>query len=292
MTEDFVGLVIFDRLATLDAASLAPMLLALEPEQPAEIIPGSGGGFTARFGDLDVQVQPFNGPMPEQAAIASLGMADLPEDVRDRLLRHGAHVTLTCDAVAAAKAPANAMICLIKLGMALCDKGGLALCIPACGICHTAPTLADLRRLNDAGPRAWGVDDAESELVTYERYTLWGSLRAQAEPARLLVGFVPAELEGRTWFFSAGHSLFAMPELAYGNGTIDDYAAVREYFRVLFRSYYRRPQDMAFGQSVQLSGALTLNLERLPEKYRQFEAETGTLLVRVTESLFPDRDWD
>ena len=290
MSEEFIGLVIFDGMPVADAAGTQAALQALEPRLPVEVSP-AGNGLRARLGSLAVQLDFVNAPLHEQEAISSLGMSNLPEDVRHRLLEHKCHVRLTCESGCDA-APAEGMVALLKLGMVLCAQGGLALCVPTCGNCHPADVLAAYAAENQQGPRAWGVEDAESELVTYERYTLWDSLRAQAEPAELMVGFVPAQLGEGTWFFSAGHSLYGMPELAWADGSIEDFSAVKEFFRVLFRTYFKRPQDMTFGQSLQLSGSVTLNLERLPEKYRQFEASTGTLMVRVTESLFPDKDWD
>jgi hypothetical protein len=186
----------------------------------------------------------------------------------------------------------EAIILLLKTGMALCELGGLALCIPACGICLMADTLEKYTALNQGGPRAWGVDESEAALGNYEKHTLWDSLRAEAEPAEIVVGFVPAQVDGKAWFFSAGHSLFGMPELALSTGNLEDYAAIREFFRVAFRSFYQNPTAMQAGQTVQISDVITLALEPLPAKYKDFEASTGTLMVRVVESFAPDKDWD
>lgn len=290
MSDEFLAIVPFDKQPPLDAASLEQAVRAMEPNRSVGVRP-TPTGMIIQFGNLRARVTFHNAPMPEEAAVSSMGMANLPEADRVRLLKHRYHASIICEEVSI-ESPMEAMIVLLKMGTALCMTRGMAVCLPACGICLTAQHMLEYIRLNEDGPRAWGVDEAEAALANYERNTLWDSLRTQAEPVGLLIGFVPAEIAGRTWFFSAGHSLFGLPELAYMGGSVDEYDSVREFFRVIFRAYYNQPRAMRAGQTLQLSDAASLALEALPERYKEFEATTGTLLVRVQETFSPDKDWD
>src|SRR5690606_30218693 len=94
--------------------------------------------------------------------------------------------------------------------------------------------LGGLAELNRGGPRVWGVDEAEGDLPGYDKYTLWESLRCEAQPVNLLVGFIPAQIQGNTWFFSAGHSFFGLPEIVFPDATLDDFHTVRGLFGYIF----------------------------------------------------------
>lgn len=174
----------------------------------------------------------------------------------------------------------------------MCEANGRALCLPASGICLTQDVLLRYKKMNDDGPRAWGVEESEQSLATYEMYKLWDSLRSEGEPAPLMVGFVPAQIDGITWFFSAGHSLFGMPELAYNSGTLEDYSTIRQFFRLVFRRYYGHPEGLKAGSNILINDGFSMKMEALPKQYRDFESSTGTLLVSIWESVIQDQDWD
>lgn len=291
MSDDFTAIVLYDAVPVADAERMQKDLFQLEPELPAFVRPGRGASeLFVKLPDSQAVVAFYDRPMAEEAAVSSLGMADLPERDRERLQRHRAHAIISCESAQVAD-PINRLILMLKLGMVLCEDTGMALCIPASGVVLTREELGKLMRLNAEGPRAWGVDESEAALGNYEQHTLWNSLRQEGQPAELLVGFVPAEVEDRTWFFSAGHSLFGLPELAYAEGNIEDFSTVREYFRYLFRHFYRNPGQMRKGQLVPVGG-MTLSLESLPLRYREFEATTGTLMVKLVEAYPTDKDWD
>ncbi len=292
MSEEFTAIVLYHEQPNLDVEQLQKDLFQLEPELPAFVRAGRGvSELFVRLPDAQAVVAFYNRPMSEEAAVSSLGMADIPDDERGRLQHHRTHAIISCDSVQNSE-PINKLILMLKLGMILCRTDGLALCIPASGICLTREALGSLARLHSEGPRAWGVDEAEAALGNYEQHTLWNSLRIEGQPAELLVGFVPAQVEDNTWFFSAGHSLFGLPEIAYAEGNIEDFATVREYFRFLFRHFFRNPDQMKKGKSVSVGDAVSISLEALPRRYREFEAATGTLLVKLVEAFPTDKDWD
>lgn len=292
MIDDFVAIVLFEKVPSLDAATLETAMRDLEPAMSVKVRSAARPGtLLIAAGVVEAACSACSGQMPEEATVSSLGMADLEEAERNRLLAHGAHVILECTATSPG-APIDKMILLLKVGMALCSQGGWAVCIPACGLCLTEADLHSLAETDHQGPRAWAVDDAEAELGSYETLSLWESLRRDAQPANLLVGFVPAEVEGKTWFFSGGHSLFNLPELVFTDGTIDDFEAVREYFRFLFPYFYNNPQAVGGGENVRIDETLSFQLEELPERYAELQSSTGTLRVRLVETSGRDTDWD
>lgn len=290
--DDFSSVVLYQLFPQWDLPALQKILESLESDVHVDVQDGPGSGeVVVRIGKATGVLIPAEGPMPEEMAIASLGMADIPESDRKYLVNHGAHVQVLCDENHGV-APIEKMIFLVKIGMALCYEEGLALCIPASGNCLTGRKLNDLQAMNSKGPRAWGIDDSEAALVPYEQHTLWNSLRHEGQPAELLVGFVPAEIDGRTWFISAGHSLFGMPEIVYYDGDIHDFHSAREYFRYFFRRYFSNPGRMVAGESIQVSDTTVFALEPMPDKYHEFQASTGTLLVKLIESPLQEKDWN
>ena len=292
MSEEFIAIILFESLpkAVMSASALQQATNVLEAGHDIAISI-AGNSLEVIAGATSAKVMFFNGPMPKEASISSLGMADLPEEERERLGRHKAHVTITCGPSDKCQ-PIETLVTMLKLGITMCELGGIAFCLPASGICLPADTLLGYATRNEAGPRAWGVDDTEADVGVYERLTLWDSLRTQAEPDELLVGFVPAEIQGRCWFFSAGHTLFNLPELAYEGASLDEVATIRGFFRVVFHAFFNRPGALKAGQSIILSESLTLVMEELPAEFKEFQASTGTLLVRPQETVSPDADWD
>lgn len=292
MIDDFVAIVLFDQAPRLDAASLQVAMLILEPAAPVTVRPAARPDtLLLAAGVVEATLSACPGQMPEEAAVSSLGMADIDEDERAHLLTHSSHIIIECTATSPGK-PMDKMIALIKTGMALCSQGGWAVCFPACGLCLTATELHELAETNRQGPRAWAVDEAEAALGSYETHSLWDSLRMEAQPANLVVGFVPAQVEGKTWFFSGGHSLFNMPELVFTDGSIDDFEAVREYFRFLFPYFYKNPGSFKGGQIVEIDETLSFQLDELSDRYAELQSSTGTLRVRLVETSGRDTDWD
>lgn len=292
MIDDFIAIVLFDKPLVPDAADLAVAMRSLEPGVGVEVRPGlKAATFSICSRGVNAAMSVFSGRMPEEASVSSLGMADIDEQERQRLASHGAHIVIRC-APGGTAPPIEKCILLLKAGMALCARGGWAVCIPASGLCLTGALLDDLIDTNNQGPRAWAVDEAEAALGSYEAHTLWDSLRLEAQPSNLLVGFVPAEVDGSTWFFSGGHSLFGLPELVFSDASIEDFAIVREYFRFLFPYLYNQSQKVTAGQSIPIDEIVSFVLEDLPEKHAELQSTTGTLRVRLVETPQGDADWD
>ncbi len=291
--DDFVGIVLFENAPVLDVGLLEADMRALEPGVPVSVRPAARPGTVLiAAGGIEGTLSSYPGEMSSEMAVSSIGMADMDEKIRERLMMHGGHAIFECTATSPGK-PMEKLIAILKMGMAMCrDGGGWALCLPASGLCVLASDLQTLAETNGQGPRAWAVDDSEAALGNYDVYTLWDSLRTEAQPANLLVGFVPAEVEGKTWFFSGGHSLFNLPELLFADGAIDDFEVVREYFRFLFPYFYKNPMTAAAGRSISVDDSLSFQLEALPEQYAELQSSTGTLRVTLVEKSSRDTDWD
>lgn len=290
MIDGFEAYILFDAPPVFSATDFQEAMTILEPTRVASVTEGADR-WIIQLGNVLANITCIDSPMPEVAAVSSVGMADIDEGERKRLMQHKAHCVVRCDEIET-EFPTTAMIFLLKVGMALCEADGLALCLPASGICLTQDVLRHYKELNDGGPRAWGVEEAEQGLATYEMYKLWDSLRSEGEPAPLMVGFVPAQIDGTTWFFSAGHSLFGMPELAYNSGSLEDYTVIRQFFRVAFRRYFGRPEDLKPGSRIVINDGVSMTMAALPKQYRDFESSTGTLLVSILETVTQDQDWD
>lgn len=286
---DYCAIAIFDALPALHADGLQNELLKLEPSSPVTVHE-SDAGLEIRCGEVRARVIASDKPIDDQQAVASIGMADLSEADAQRLMQHRCHIAVRSEG---AGSPMDQLILLLKTGIALCGMGGWALCVPSCGLCIQAPELASTIALNQQGPRVWGLDDAEGTLPAYEPKDLWTSLREDAQPASLLVGFVPAKVENTTWFFSAGHSLLGLPEIAYSDGSVEDFYAVRELFRYLLHYFYQNPDKMRAGAIVKTTdSALVFSLHTLPERYEELQAATGTLRLRMTSSSEPGDEWN
>lgn len=291
MIDDFAAIVLFAKTPTLDVAALGAAVSSLESGTTAKADPAPDGSVILESGGASAHITAHKGPMPHDASVASLGMADLPESDVLQLTRHGAHVVIQCDR--AVGDPMARIILLLKCGMALCAAGGWALCIPSSGQCIPAAELEHITALNAKGPRVWGLEEAEGALPAYEPRGLWESLREEAQPARLLVGFVPAEVEHSTWFFSAGHSLFGLPEIAYSDGSLEDFPTIRELFRFIFPYFYLNPAELKPGKVVRTSDSeLTISVHALPERFSELQASTGTVRVRLAGATEADSEWD
>lgn len=290
LLNSFAAIILFDKAPRLDTAELASRLTALEPGVSASVADADRcGKLRVECGAASGVITVVSGQIPEQEAIASIGMVDLPEADVQRLLGHGGYVQLIADDAGSLM---DRMILLIKSGMALCTMGGWALCLPSSGLCMQAEELARIVSLNASGPRVWGLDEAEAALPGYEPRELWESLRQEAQPANLLVGFVPAQVENETWFFSAGHSLFGLSELAYSDGTLEDYETIRELFRYLFPFFFRQPEQLKPGTLVKVGGnELVISLHALPKRFAELQATTGTLRLRLITASESDDEW-
>lgn len=287
--DDFCALTLFDKLPALTAGVFQDELQKLEPSSPVAVTE-TAAGLEIRCGEVVASVTALAKPLDDQQAVASIGMADLPEADAQRLMQHRCHVAVRSEGHGA---PVEQMILLLKSGMVLCSMGGWALCVPSCGLCIQAPELENTIALNRQGPRVWGLDDAEGTLPAYQPKNLWSSLREDAQPASLLAGFVPAKVENTTWFFSAGHSLLGLPEIAYSDGSLEDFYAIRELFRYLLHYFYQNPEKMRAGAIVKTTdSALVFSLHELPERYGELQAATGTLRLRMTSSSEPGDEWN
>lgn len=291
MLDKFIAIVLYETRPSLSAPGLETAVRELEPGGAVTVEAGAADdSLLLKIDHMLVTVTARAGQMPEEAAVTSLGMADLNENDMQRVMNHGAHVMLECSEEGHPE-PMEKMIALVRTGMALCNNGAMAMCLPASGLCLLSEQLQRISELDNRGPRVWGVDDeAEVELAGYEKYTLWESLRQQAQPAFLLVGFVPAEVDGQTWFFSAGHSLFGMPEIAYADGNLEEFHTIRGLFRFIFANLYQQHGGAEPGRIMKTNDpALSIALEKLHPNYAELESPTGTLLVRlITKGLFSD----
>ena len=289
--DDFCALVPFAELPRVECPALMGALCALEPGEPAGVHQRPDGTLDIWAGHARGRISFHAGVMPEQSEIASIGMADLPEVEANRLRRHSAYALLECHPDAGTAM--DRMILMIKTGMVLCDNGGWALCVPAGGICVRAAELEEFAALNREGPRVWRLDEAEGQLPGYVPRHLWESLRKEAQPSSLLVGFVPAQVENTTWFFSAGHSLFGLPEIVYSDGTLEDFESIRALFRFLMPYFYLNPGSVRPRKIIRTAGnELAISLHQLPERYNELQASTGTLRLRLMETTEIDSEWE
>ena len=295
MIEDCAAIALFNKMPQLDAISLEMRVREMEQNVPMQVQKtAESGGLLVKAGDVRMTVVPYPGSAPDEVVVPCLGMADLARQDIEVLQRHQGHVVLTCEK-SARYSSMDDVIVLLKFAVALCDLGACGVCVPASGLSFLARDLREFDQMNRSGPRVWGVEEAEVEtnLPAYEKHSLWNSLRREAQPAGLVVGFVPAEVGGSTWFFSAGHSLFGLPEIAYRDGTLDDFQALRELFRFLFSYFYQRPELIVPGQVIKTDdSSLTLLLQTLPSEYSELQSPTGTLLVSVVNDDVADSDWD
>lgn len=291
MIEDFTAIVLFAKPPTLDAGALGEAVSALEPGKAATANPAADGTVKLECGGASVHISAHKGAMPDEAAVSSIGMADLPEADAIRYASHAAHVIIQCNN--AVGDPMARIILLLKCGMVLCAGGGWAMCLPSSGLCVPAEDLAQIIQMNETGPRVWGLEEAEGALPGYQPRHLWECLREEAQPAKLLVGFVPAEVEHSTWFFSAGHSLFGIPEIAYSDGSLEDFPTIRELFRFIFPYFYLNPAELKPGKVVRTSDSeLTISVHALPERFAELQASTGTVRVRLVSATEADSEWD
>lgn len=289
MLNSVAAIVIFAGPVSVDASSLEEFLQKLAPDEPVSVRQ-SPEGLDVQSAGTSALISFVKGPMPDEDAVASIGMADLSEADAAHLLTHKAHARIQTGGDGPVM---ERMILLIRCGMALCDVGGWALCVPSSGLCIRGERLKKILALDAKGPRVWGLDEADENVPPgYEATNLWNSLRQNAQPSELLVGFVPALVENQTWFFSAGHSLFDLPEIAFSDGSIEEFAAIRELFGYLFPYFYKRPDKLRPGSSVKTAGdEMTISFHALPERFDHLQATTGTLRLRMLTTSGMDDEW-
>ncbi len=289
MLNSVAAIVIFAGPVSVDPVLLEGYLQKLAPGEAVSVRKDSEG-LVVESGGTNALISFVKGPMSDEDAVASIGMADLAETEAAHLLTHKAYARIQTGDDGAAM---ERMILLIRCGMALCDVGGWALCVPSSGLCIRAERLKEIIALDAKGPRVWGLDEADEHVPPgYEPAGLWDSLRQNAQPSELLVGFVPALVENQTWFFSAGHSLFDLPEIAFSDGSIEEFGAVRELFGYLFPYFYKRPEKLKPGSSVRTAGdEMTISFHALPERFDHLQATTGTLRLRMLTTSGMDDEW-
>jgi hypothetical protein len=100
-------------------------------------------------------------------------------------------------------------------------------------------------------------------------------------PAELLVGFLPAEVDGEIWFLSAGHTIFGLPELAYNAQDFSEMEELDEHFKSIFYYMFENGPVIRAGQTLSYDEGIAFRFDDLPPARKQLEAPHGTLVVQI-----------
>ena len=290
MSETFQSYVLFNEFPRIDASALREYLAAMEPGgTPCEVSDfnmrateqGSISSGVISCGELNLAVQVHGHPLPDEIFRSTAEIAALPEDYRDKLRNHRVYASLTCLG-SDEYHPIESVILLLKTGMALVAQGGIAVandnnytCFPA----EVMEAYAD-QAIEDASAEK----DAEAGDIDEPPASLWESLRDEGMPGELLVGFLPAEVDGQIWFLSAGHTLYNLPELAYRAEDFSEIEDVDEHFKTIFYYLFENGPVIHAGQSLGYDDSLAFHFSELPPEHKNLEAPHGTLLVTIESS--------
>lgn len=290
MAETFQSYVLFDEVPRVDSEKLRDFIRSLEPddETPCEVSDFSmrateEGSVTAGVvscGPITVAVQILGRSLPEMSVRSSVEVAPMSEEDRDQLRKHRVHARLT--ALGGSEYhPVESMILLLKTGMGLVDQGGIGIANEHNCTCFPGDVIrafAEQVQSDVSGEDELFAEEAEgAEKPT----NLWDSLRSEGLPGELLVGFLPAEIEGQIWCFSVGHAMFGLPELAYRANDISEVEEVEEHFRNIFSFIFENGPVISPGHTMGYDGAIAFRFHELPEDCKNFEAASGTLLVTI-----------
>jgi hypothetical protein len=285
MIEAFQSFVLFNEFPRLDPEALRAYLDSLEPGgTKCEVSEfnmranehGSVSSAVVTCGKLNVTLQVHGHTLPEDTFRSTVEIAPIPEDYRDTLRQHRVYAALTVLG-SDEYHPIESVILLLKLSMGLVAQGGLAVvnennytCFPA----EVMEAYAD-QAMEDAAEI--GTEDADDE----ESQTLWDSLREEGMPGELLVGFLPAEVDGEVWFLSAGHTIYGLPELAYRAEDFGEIEDIDDHFKTIFYYMFENGPVVRPGQTLAYEDAVAFHFSELPAERKNLEAPNGTLLVTI-----------
>lgn len=279
--ETFQSFVLFNEFPRIDAEELKDYLAALEAAgSPCEVSEfnmratekGSVSSAVVSCEKLNVAVQVHGHPLPEPTFRSTVEIAPLPEDYRENLRNHRVYASLTVLG-SDEYHPIESAILLLKIGMAMIAQGGVAFanennytCFPA----EVMEAYADQ-----------AIEDATTERGDEEQTSLWDSLRTEGMPGELLVGFLPAEVEGELWFLSAGHTTFGLPELAYRGTDLAEVEDVDDHFKSIFYYMFENGPVIKPGQTLGDEQSVAYHFSELPPERRNLQAPHGTLMVSI-----------
>lgn len=286
--ETFQCFVLFNEFPRIDVQDMREYMAALEPSgEPCEISEfnmratdkGSLSSGVISCAKLNVAVQVHGQQLPETTFQSTVEIAPVPEDTREELRDHRVYASLTCLG-ADEYHPIEAVILLLKTAMALVRQGALALVNENNYTCFPAEVLeAYADQVLEDATREPEELDLESEDEPHK--TLWENLRDEGMPAELLVGFLPAEVDGEIWFLSAGHTIFGLPELAYNAQDFSEMEEMDEHFKSIFYYMFENGPVIRAGQTLSYDEGVAFRFAELPQARKQLEAPHGTLLVQI-----------
>jgi hypothetical protein len=290
MIETFQSFVLFNEFPRFDVEQMREFIRSLEPSaSPCEVSDfnmratekGSISSGVISCGKLNVALQVHGHTLPEEVFGKTVEIAPLPEEYRESLRDHRVYASITCLG-ADEYHPIESAILLLKAGMALVAQGGLAVanqnnytCIPA----DVIEAYAE-RAIEDAAAHT-EAESAELQETEESHDSLWESLRSEGAPGELLIGFLPAEIDGDIWFLSAGHTLFGLPELAWRAEDFSEIEEVDEHFKTIFYYLFENGPVIRAGSSLNLDDSPPFRFSELPTEHKDLEAPHGTLLVSV-----------
>ncbi|MGI8905267.1 MAG: hypothetical protein ACR2IE_02110 [Candidatus Sumerlaeaceae bacterium] len=291
MIEAFQCFVLFNEFPRMDAEALREYLVALEPEGTAPEVSefnmratehgSSVSSGVVTCGKLNVAVQVHGHALPEETFRSTVEIAALPEDYRDTLRQHRVYASLTCLGSDEYHAIESAIL-LLKTSMGLIAQGGLAVvnennytCFPA----EVMEAYADQAIEDAIRPTESAGEPPEADDGTLT--SLWDSLRDEGMPGELLVGFLPAEVDGEIWFLSAGHTIYGLPELAYRAEDLNEIEDIDEHFKTIFYYMFENGPVVRPGQSLGYEESVAYHFSELPPERKNLEAPHGTLFVTI-----------
>lgn len=291
MNEPFQSYVLFNEFPKVDAARLKADLESLESGDDSDMFEvsdfamrateeGSVLGGVISQGGLNLIVQVLPRPLTEGNSFNPIEVAALPEEQREQMRQHRVHAQLTCMG-AEGFHPVEPMILQLKVAMALMEQGGTGYANESNCTCFPPEIMnafAEQARIDARETGEQPEDDDE-----HWHGSLWDSLRSEGLPGELLVGFLPADVDGQLWFLSAGHSLFGLPELAYQAEDFGEIEEVEEHFKNIFYYMFENGPVLGPGHSMGYDEQAAFSFEPLPEDRKQLEGPHGTLLVKIAD---------
>ena len=289
MAEEFQSYVLFDKFPRINSSGLKDFILSLEPNagencQISEFLMTAGeDGAECRgvisYGRLNVSVFVYAHPMPEPIVRATIGMANLADSEREKLLKHRVYARCTCLG-SDEFMPVDSMIMLLKVGMAMCAQGGMAMANDQNATCFPAKMLLAYAHHARSGAQTVGFGDYEP-AGPEEEPGLWEGLRDEGEPGQLLTGFLPVEVDHQLWYVSAGHWLFGLPELACLAGYDQDIDEIEEHFRTIFSYLFQHGPVIKVGETIRSNSMEPFSFDALPSDRQDLDAPCGTLVVKI-----------
>lgn len=256
---------LFNTFPVLDPARLRQCVNNLEAGQPLctasvfQVSQRAGNRQVATglitFPDCQVVVIVHGWPVPKNTAKSTIEASCWPNEVKATLSRHAAYAL--CTVVGEAK-PIDKLIALYKICVGLIDQGAVGIANDQTWSCYPSPVL-DLLKEHGA----------------------WASLRREGIPAELVVNFIKAEVDGQPWFFSKGHSMFGLPELAYEAQSESEAGELRGIFNNVFYYLFERGPVVHRGDTMEIEGGFSLKYSAPSVKQRCLNNRRRTLIVTI-----------